>query len=81
MTSKESITEMNADAFFIFMSDDQAVENTYQEWTDHPLWQNLEAVKNDQVFKVDQVAWNMAGGIESAYIMLNQLYDHFELEE
>ncbi len=81
LTSKESITEMNADAFFIFMSDDQAVENTYQKWTDHPLWQNLDAVKNDQVFRVDQVAWNMAGGIESAHIMLDQLYEHFELEE
>jgi iron complex transport system substrate-binding protein len=81
LTSKESIPEMNAEAFFIFMSDDQAVENTYQEWTEHPLWQNLDAVQNEQVFRVDQVAWNMAGGIESAHIMLDQLYEHFELEE
>ena len=81
LTSKESIPEMNADAFFIFMSDDQAVGNTYQEWTEHPLWQNLDAVQNDQVFIVDQVAWNMAGGIESANIMLDQLYEHFQLEE
>jgi iron complex transport system substrate-binding protein len=81
LTSKESIPEMNAEAFFIFMSDDQAVENTYNEWTEHPLWENLDAVQNDQVFRVDQVAWNMAGGIESAHIMLDQLYEHFELEE
>lgn len=81
LTSKESIPEMNADAFFIFMSDDEAVENTYQEWTEHPLWENLDAVQNNQVFRVDQVAWNMAGGIESAHIMLDQLYEHFELEE
>ena len=81
LTSKESIPEMNADAFFIFMEDDQAVKNTYQEWTEHPLWQNLDAVQNEQVFRVDQVAWNMAGGIESAHIMLDQLYEHFELEE
>jgi len=81
LTSKESIPEMNAEAFFIFMSDDQAVENTYQEWTEHPLWENLDAVQNEQVFRVDQVAWNMAGGIESAHIMLDQLYEHFELEE
>lgn len=81
LTSKESIPEMNAEAFFIFMSDDQAVENTYNEWTEHPLWENLDAVQNEQVFRVDQVAWNMAGGIESAHIMLDQLYEHFELEE
>lgn len=81
LTSKESIPEMNSEAFFIFMSDNEAVYNTYKEWTSHPLWKNLDAVKNDQVFEVDQVAWNMAGGIKSAHIMLDQLYDHFELDE
>ena len=81
LTSKESIPEMNADAFFIFMSDNKSVKNNYQEWAKHPLWKNLDAVKNKQVFKVDQVAWNMAGGIKSAHIMLDQLYKHFELKE
>ncbi|MFW6036026.1 MAG: ABC transporter substrate-binding protein [Halothermotrichaceae bacterium] len=81
LTSKESIPEMNADVFFIFMSEDEAVKNTYQEWTNHPLWKNLDAVQNDQVYQVDEVAWNMAGGILSAHIMLDQIYEHFGLEE
>jgi len=81
LTSKESIPEMNADAFFIFMSDTEAVHNTYQEWTGHPLWKNLDAVKDNKVYQVDQVAWNMAGGMISANIMLDQVYDHFGLEK
>lgn len=80
LTSKESIPKMNADTFFVFMSDNEAVKNTYQEWTEHPLWENLDAVKNGDVSTVDQVAWNMAGGIISANIMLDQIYDHFGLE-
>ncbi len=80
LTSKESIPEMIANAFFIFMSDNEAVRNTYQEWSGHPLWKNLDAVKNNKVYMVDEVAWNMAGGIISANLMLDQIYEHFGLE-
>jgi iron complex transport system substrate-binding protein len=81
LTSKEGIPEMNADAFFVFMSEGEAVQKTYEEWTSNPLWKNLDAVKDDKVYQVDQVTWNMAGGIVSANIMLDQIYDHFDLEK
>ncbi|WP_079479116.1 ABC transporter substrate-binding protein [Halobacillus salinus] len=82
LTDKESITEMNADVFYIFMDqEDEAVKKTYEEWTNHPLWQNLDAVKKDQVYQVDQVTWNMAGGIRAANLMLDDLYDRLELEQ
>ncbi|MBO8156318.1 MAG: iron-siderophore ABC transporter substrate-binding protein [Bacillaceae bacterium] len=81
LTSKESIPEMNADIFYIFMSDDEAVHQTYEEWTSHPLWKNLDAVKNDQVYLVDEVAWNMGGGILAANLMLDDIYDRLGLEE
>ncbi|MGP4060521.1 ABC transporter substrate-binding protein [Halobacillus sp. H74] len=81
LTDKESITEMNADVFYIFMSDDPAIKNNFEEWTNHPLWQNLDAVKNDEVHTVDEVTWNMAGGIRAANLMLDDLYDRFELEK
>ncbi|SMO32236.1 ABC transporter substrate-binding protein [Melghirimyces algeriensis] len=81
LTDKESITEMNADVFYIFMSDEKAVEKTYNEWTSHPLWKNLDAVKNDQVSRVDEVIWNMGGGIKAANLLLDDLYDRFELEQ
>lgn len=81
LTDKESITEMNADVFYVFMSEDQAIQDNYEDWTNHPLWQNLDAVQNDQVFMVDEVTWNMGGGIRAANLMLDDLYDRFNLEK
>ncbi len=72
---------MNADVFYLFMEDDPAVESTYKEWTEHPLWKDLDAVKNDEVHQVDEIIWNMAGGIKAANLMLDDLYDRFELEK
>lgn len=83
LTDKESIPNMNANVFFYFLSDpgeENAVQKTFGEWTNHPLWKELDAVKNNQVYQIDEVAWNMAGGITSANMMLDQLYEHFELE-
>jgi iron complex transport system substrate-binding protein len=84
LTNMESIPAMNADVFFIFNADGHSadaelVQKTYEEWTGHPLWKTLDAVKNDQVYIVDEVAWNMGGGIIAANMMLDQIYDHFEL--
>jgi iron complex transport system substrate-binding protein len=81
LTDKESITEMNADVFYIFMNDEEAVHKTYEEWTNHPLWKNLDAVKAEQVYMVNEVEWNMAGGYLAANLMLDDIYDRFELEK
>lgn len=84
LTDKEGIPSMNADVLFYFLSDpgqEDAVQKTYEDWTNHPLWKDLDAVQNDQVYQIDEVAWNMAGGIGSANLMLDQLYDHFDLEK
>jgi iron complex transport system substrate-binding protein len=84
LTDKESIPQMNAGVFFMFLSDpgqDNAVQKTYEDWTSHPLWKNLDAVKANQVYQIDEVAWNMAGGIISANTMLDQLYEHFKLKK
>ncbi len=83
LTDKEGIPSMNADVFFYFLSDpgqNEAVQATFEEWSSHPLWSNLDAVKQNQVYQIDEIAWNMAGGILSANTMLDQLYDHFGLE-
>ncbi|WP_017728888.1 ABC transporter substrate-binding protein [Halalkalibacterium ligniniphilum] len=82
LTSKESIPDMNADMIFNFNSgtETEAIQQTYEEWTNHPLWANLDAVKNDQVIQVNEVAWNSAGGYITANMMLDDLYEIFELE-
>lgn len=86
LTTKESIPSMNADVFFTFVADghnadEEAIQRTYDEWTNHPLWKNLDAVKNDRAYIVDDVAWNMGGGIISANEMLDQIYERFGLEK
>ncbi|MEO3946520.1 iron-siderophore ABC transporter substrate-binding protein [Gorillibacterium sp. CAU 1737] len=82
LTDKESIPTMNADVSFYFLTDpgnEAGVQKTFEEWTAHPLWKTLDSVKNNQMFKVDEVIWNMGGGILAANKMLDQLYEHFEL--
>ncbi|MGG2074937.1 iron-siderophore ABC transporter substrate-binding protein [Lysinibacillus irui] len=81
LTDKESITQMNADVIYMFMEDDEAVKKVYEEWTNHPLWKELDAVKANQVYQVDEINWNLAGGIISANLMLDDIYDKFELEK
>ncbi|MHA7879943.1 MAG: ABC transporter substrate-binding protein [Saccharospirillum sp.] len=81
LTSKESIPAMNADVFFVFMTDsDPTVVQSYEEWTSHPLWQTLDAVKNGQVYHVNEVDWNMAGGPLAAERMVDSVFDHYGLE-
>lgn len=81
LTDKESIPSMNADVTFEFFEDNEAVKKTHEEWTSHPLYQNLDSVKNNQVTVVDQITWNYAGGLQSAHMMLDSLYTHFGLEQ
>ncbi|WP_353854631.1 iron-siderophore ABC transporter substrate-binding protein [Bacillus sp. Bos-x628] len=82
LTDKESIPQMNADVIYYFMDDqDKAVEKAYKEWTSHPLWKQLDAVKAKQVYKVDEITWNMAGGIIAANMMLDDIYDRLGLEK
>ncbi|WP_228552244.1 ABC transporter substrate-binding protein [Gracilibacillus salitolerans] len=81
LTDKESITEMNADVFYLFMDDEEAVQKTYQEWTEHPLWDELDAAKTDQIHRVDEVIWNMGGGIIAANLMLDDISDRLEIQE
>lgn len=84
LTDKEGIPTMNADVFYVFLSDpgdNEGVEQTYEEWQNHPLWENLDAVQEDQVYIVDEVIWNLGGGILSANLLLDDLYERFELEK
>nr|WP_106785034.1 iron-siderophore ABC transporter substrate-binding protein [Lysinibacillus timonensis] len=81
LTDKESIAQMNADVFYLFMEQDEAITKTYNEWTNHPLWGNLDAVKENQVYTVDEIIWNMGGGITAANLMLDDIYDRFDLEK
>lgn len=80
LTDKESISEMNADVFYYFIQEEDA-EQTLDEWTSHPLWKELDAVQADQVHQVDEIIWNLGGGIQAAHLMLDDVYDRLGLEK
>lgn len=83
ITSKERIPDLNADTFFNFNAtkDSELVEKTYKEWTNHPLWKELDAVKNNNVFHVDEVYWSAGAGYKSANLMLDSLYEIYKLQK
>lgn len=81
LTSQESIPAMDAEAIFVFMVESNpSVMETYRTWTRHPLWQQLEAARSKQIYKVDPVTWNMGGGYLAANNLLDELYAHYSLE-
>lgn len=82
LTSKENIPEMDADVIFDMtsMSRDDGRVDTRSDWTEHQLWQNLKAVQNEKVYKVDPVIWNNGSGPIAAKLMVEDLFTHFELK-
>lgn len=79
--TKERLPEADADRLFYFTYEtgDGKASNTELEWTNDPLWKNLNAVKNGKAYKVDDAIWNTAGGIKAAHLLLDELYKIYEL--
>lgn len=80
--TKERLPEADADRLFYFTYEtgDGKADQTEQEWTNDPLWKNLNAVKNGKVYKVDDAVWNTAGGIKAANLLLDELYRIYEVK-
>ncbi|MFG6494449.1 iron-siderophore ABC transporter substrate-binding protein [Fictibacillus sp. UD] len=77
--TQERIPDMNGDILFYFTyeaGDGKATE-TEKEWTNNPLWKNLDVVKAGNAHKVDDAIWNTAGGVKAANLMLDDLEKYF----
>jgi iron complex transport system substrate-binding protein len=73
---KEVIPQMDADILFYFTyapPGDTEATKTEEEWTNDPLWKNLEVVKAGKAYKVDDGIWNTAGGVLAANKLLDDL--------
>lgn len=80
--TKEQIPNMDGDYLFYFTSDKDADKNNEgttlaKEWTEDPLFKQLQASKDNKVFQVDEVIWNTAGGIKAANLMLDDIEKYF----
>jgi iron complex transport system substrate-binding protein len=73
--TKERIPEMDGDIMFYFSYETGNGEATKleKEWTNDPLWKNLNVVKNNKAYKVDDVIWNTSGGVICANKVLDEL--------
>ncbi|MFP3121693.1 iron-siderophore ABC transporter substrate-binding protein [Ectobacillus funiculus] len=73
---KEAIPQMDGDLLFYFTyapAGDQAALDTEKDWTNDPLWKNLNAVKSGNVHQVDDAIWNTAGGVLAAEQVLDEI--------
>lgn len=78
---KERIADMDGDVMFYFNADyDEEKGGTLnqQEWMNDPLYANLNIAKNDTAFQVDEVVWNLAGGIKAANMLVDDIVRYME---
>ncbi|WP_163853348.1 ABC transporter substrate-binding protein [Paenibacillus elgii] len=81
--TKERLTELEAAdrvIYFTYETGDGKGTKQEEEWMNDPLWKNLKVVKNNKVFKVDDVIWNTAGGVKAANLMLDGLYKMYDVK-
>lgn len=79
--TKERIADMDGDMMFYFNADyDETKGGTknQEEWMKDPLYQNLNVAKKQMAFQVDEVIWNLSGGIRSATMLVDELVKHAE---
>jgi iron complex transport system substrate-binding protein len=81
--TKERLPEVDADMLFYFTyetGDGKATEME-KDMLNDPLWNSLSVVKNNHAYQVSDALWNTAGGVIAANLMLDQLYEIYEIQK
>jgi iron complex transport system substrate-binding protein len=79
--TEEQMDFMDGDVMFYFNADyDEKKGGTkmQEEWMTSPLYGNLNVAKQDAAFKVDEIIWNLSGGIKSANLLLEDFLSYME---
>jgi iron complex transport system substrate-binding protein len=73
--TKERIPAMEGDILFYFTYEtgDGKGSELEKDWINDPLFKNLEVAKKGQVYRVNDVTWNTAGGVLAANLMLDEM--------
>lgn len=83
ITSKEHIPQFDADYIFDITTALPGQENVpklQEEWTSHPLWKQLNGVKNGNLIHADPITWNFGAGPIAAKAMLEDVFRYFKLQ-
>ncbi len=72
---KERLKEADGQVIYYFTYEVGNGEGSAREkeWLEDPMFQSLNAVKNNKVYKVDDAIWNTAGGVQAANLMLDDI--------
>ncbi|WP_078412373.1 ABC transporter substrate-binding protein [Priestia abyssalis] len=62
----EQLVEIDPDVLLLANNDGKLLTD---EWKNNPLWNNLKAVKNGQIYSVDRDLWTRFRGVVSAELM------------
>lgn len=65
----EQVVEFNPDVLFLMKAGDKTI---IDEWEKNPLWQDINAVKNDSVYTVDRNTWSRFRGLISSEAILEE---------
>lgn len=79
--TEEQMSSMDGDVMFYFNADydDEKGGTKMQEaWMQHPLYEKLNVAQNDTAYKVDEIIWNLSGGIKSANLLLEDIVKYME---
>lgn len=68
----EQLVKLDPDALFLMKGTDHTI---LEKWQDNPLWKNLKAVKNKQVFDVDRSTWSLSRGLIGSEEVLKEAQD------
>ncbi|MDG4657348.1 iron-siderophore ABC transporter substrate-binding protein [Ectobacillus antri] len=77
--TEERMKDMDGDIMFYFNADyDETKGGTkkQQEWMNHPLYKELNVAKINNAHQVDEVIWNLSGGIKAANLLLDDIVKH-----
>ncbi|MFD1040280.1 Fe(3+) dicitrate ABC transporter substrate-binding protein [Virgibacillus byunsanensis] len=69
----EQVVEFNPDVLFLMEAGEETIIN---EWESNPLWQNVSAVENGNVFSVDRNTWSRFRGLISSEAILEEAVEN-----
>lgn len=81
--TKERIPEAEGDRlfYFVYETGDGEANAQAEDWTNDPLWLNLDVVKAGKVHEVSDAIWNTSGSILSAHLMLDDIAEIYGVAE
>ncbi len=77
----EQIAVLDGDVFFYFTSDregETGASKTAEEWLNSPIGKNLNVIKKQRAFNVNEPIWNTSGGIIAAKLLIEDIKTRFE---